>query len=275
MAAPPVPSNSNNWPKGLISRPDSLHSCALIFDSFAPKSTKAVTSQLSMTTGASLACPTNHATGSRFRNGIGVIPFHPFWLTAFSWVSFGSGSQRKCLELTADCWRGVWPHSLGSPLPYLMVLLELHTSLAMWPQPWHLQHCRELEPQAPCVPPCTPFCACWFPLHGDLTPALLVTEELQAEVVWPRPVWPLWEFGWTEVFLSICPLPWPLCLGILGALAGQLPCSAVVKAVISLAIWFPSSFELEGTSVVAADLTLTFVSSILLSALLASTTSSE
>ena len=148
-------------------------------------------------------------------------------------------------------------------------------SLAMWPQPWHLKHCRVLEPRVPCVPPCTPFCTCWFPLCGDLTPALLVIEELWAEVVWPRPVQPLWELGWTGAFLSVHPLPQPLCLGPFGALAGQLPCSSLVKAAISLAIWSPSSFELEGTSVVAADLTLTFVSSISLSALLAVTTSLE
>ena len=91
-------------------------------------------------------------------------------------------------------------------------------------------------------------------------PPLLVMEELQAEVVWPRPVQPLWELGQTGVFLSVCPLPQPLCLGLLGALAGQLSCSALVKAAISLAIWSPSSFELVGTSIVAADLALTFVS---------------
>ena len=83
------------------------------------------------------------------------------------------------------------------------------------------------------------------------------------------------EFGWTEVFLSVRPLPQSLCLGLLGALAGQLPCSALVKVAINLAIWSPSSFELEGTSVAAADLALTFVSSVLLSALLAATTSLE
>ena len=83
-----------------------------------------------MTTGASLACPTNCTMGLGFRKGIGAIPFHPFWLTAFSWVSFGLESQRECLELTADCWRGVWLHSLASPLPCLTVLPELHTP---WP----------------------------------------------------------------------------------------------------------------------------------------------
>ena len=71
------------------------------------------------------------------------------------------------------------------------------------------------------------------------------------------------------------PSPMTPCLELLGALAGQLACSTLVKAAISLAIWSPSSFEPEATSVVAADLALTFVSSVLLSALCAVTTSSE
>ena len=136
MAAPPVPSNSNNWPKGGILRSNSSHSCALILDTCAPESTKAVTSLPSMTTDASLARPTNHATGSGFRNRIGAIPFCPFCLTAFSWVHFGLGSQRECLVFTADCWRGVWQHFLGSPLPCLMVLPELHTPWPYGPSPY-------------------------------------------------------------------------------------------------------------------------------------------
>ena len=66
------------------------------------------------------------------------------------------------------------------------------------------------------------------------------------------------------------PVPWAT-----GALAEQLLCSALVKVAINLTIWSPSSFEPQGTSVVAADLALTLVSSVLLSALLAATTSSE
>ena len=139
-------------------------------------------------------------------------------------------------------------------------------SQAIWPQPWHLKHCW-----APCIPPCTPVCVFGVPLFGNLAHGLLTTEELRAEV-WPRPVRPLWELGWTEVFLSVCPLPQPLCLGLLGALAEQVLCSALVKAAISLAIWSPSSFEPGGTSVAAADCTLTLVSSVLLSALLVATT---
>ena len=130
MAAPPVPSNSNNWPKGWISRPNSPHNCVLIFYTCTPKSTKAATLHPSTTTVVSLACPTNHATGSGFRNGIGVIPFHPLCLTALSWVSFGLGLQRECFELTVHDLREVWPHSLRSPLPCLTALQELHT---LWP----------------------------------------------------------------------------------------------------------------------------------------------
>ena len=82
--------------------------------------------------------------------------------------------------------------------------------------------------------------------------------------------------AWADRSVSVCPSsPMTLCLVLLGALAGQLPCSALVKAAISLAIWSPSSFELEGTSVAAADLTLNFVSSISLSALHAVTTNLE
>ena len=53
------------------------------------------------------------------------------------------------------------------------------------------------------------------------------------------------------------PVPW-----LLGALAEHVLCSALVKAAISLAIWCPSSFEPEGTSVAAADRALTLVSSV-------------
>ena len=137
-------------------------------------------------------------------------------------------------------------------------LARVGHSLAMCPQPWHLKHCKELESLLLCAPPCTPFCTLIFPLCGDSMPPLLVIEELWMEVVWPRPVQPLWELGQTGVFLSVHPLPRPLCLGLLGALAGQLPHSALVKATISLAIWSPSSFKPEVTSVVAADLASTF-----------------
>ena len=87
-----------------------------------------------MTTGASLAHPTNWATRSGFRNGIGVIPFHPLLLTALSWIGFGLGSQRECLELIVDCWRGLTAFP-WVPLPCLMVWLEPHTPWPCGPNP--------------------------------------------------------------------------------------------------------------------------------------------
>ena len=76
-------------------------------DTCASKSTKAAISCPSMTTGASFACPTNCATGSGFRNGMGVTPFCSFGLTALFWVGFGLGLQRECFAFTACDLRGV------------------------------------------------------------------------------------------------------------------------------------------------------------------------
>ena len=97
------------------------------------------------------------------------------------------------------------------PLFLFNYAAELHTPWPVAPAlaPVALQ---ELELRAPCVPPCTLFCAFGFPLCGDAAPVLLVMEELQVEV-WPRPVQPLWEFGQTEVFLvcpssPMTPVPW-------------------------------------------------------------------
>ena len=107
MAAPPVPSSSNNRPRDWISRSNSLHSLALMVDTCAPESTKAVTSRPSTTTGASLVHPTNRATGLGFRNGIGSVFFRPLRSPAFLWVDCGSGLQRECLGFIAHNWRGV------------------------------------------------------------------------------------------------------------------------------------------------------------------------
>ena len=106
-------------------------------------------------------------------------------------------------------------------------------------------------------------------------PLLLVVPVPQpnrcavAEAVCPRPVWPLWELRQPGVLLSIHPLPWPLSLRLFGVLAGLLPCPALVRATINLAIWFPNSVVPSTGSVVRADLALTLsqVSSFLLSPL--------
>ena len=145
------------------------------------------------------------------------------------------------------------------PPSWFNVLAGVAHSLAMWPQPWHLKHCNELESLVLWAPPSALFCTHIFPLHWESVLSLFVVEELQMEAVWPRPIWPLWELGQIGVFLSTHPLPQPLCLGLLGALAGELPCSTLVKAAINLAIWSPRSFEQEATSVEAADLTLTLL----------------
>ena len=150
-------------------------------------------------------------------------------------------------------------------------------------QPWHLKHCRALESFAFWALPWAPVDAWVLPLLCEAVATLLAAEQLQAEVFWPRPIQPLWELGQTGVFLSIWPLPWPLCLGLFGALAGWVPCSALFRAAINLAIWSPSSFppgngmDCSYTSVAADDhaLTLSFASSASLSALLAATFSWE
>ena len=107
MAAPPVPSSSNNRPRGWISRSNSSHNFALMVDTCAPKSTKAVTLHPSTTTSASLARPTNCATGSGFRNGMDSMFFCPLCFSASFWVSCGSGLQRECFVFMMCDWRGV------------------------------------------------------------------------------------------------------------------------------------------------------------------------
>ena len=57
IAAPPIPSSSNNWPRGWICRVRSLQNWALMLNIWPPKSIKAVTSCPSIITGASLECP--------------------------------------------------------------------------------------------------------------------------------------------------------------------------------------------------------------------------
>ena len=86
-----------------------------MFNTCAPKSIKAATSHRSMTTGTLLARLTNCTTRSGFRNRMGVIPFHSFLVTAFTWVGFGLGPERECCVLTVCCWRGFDCIPLGYP----------------------------------------------------------------------------------------------------------------------------------------------------------------
>ena len=134
MAAPPVPSSSNNWPRGWILRSNSSQNFALMVDTCAPESTKAVTLHPSTTTGASLARPTNCTTRSGFRNGMDSMFFCPFVFLPLSGSVVARGYRGNVLFLLCVIGGGFDCISLG-PLPCLMVPQELHISLAIWPQP--------------------------------------------------------------------------------------------------------------------------------------------
>ena len=123
----PHPSSSNNWPRGWICRVSSLQNWALMLDTWVSKSIKAVTSCLSVITGASLKHPTRCAMGSGLRNGIEATCCCLFLLAAFIWVSFGLGSGRECCKIIDCGLQGVLPHFLSSPHPCLTTLPELLT----------------------------------------------------------------------------------------------------------------------------------------------------
>ena len=203
-----------------------------------------------------------------------------FLLSCFHCGQFWFGISEEMLG--ACCWllclvlAGGWATFSWFSPDWFKDFAGVTHSQAMWPQPWHLKHWRELGSflfEVPSLDPC---------VFGPWPPVVVVpvswpTEVLQAEAVSPRPVLPLWELGQPGVFLSICPLPWPLCLGLFGVLVGLLPCPALVRAAINLAIWFPNSVVPSTSSVVIADLALTssWASSYLLSALQAAIISWE
>ena len=110
-----------------------------------------------------------------------------------------------------------------------------------------------------------------------VVPVPPLTDALWTEVVCLRPVQSVWELGQPGVLMYICPFLWPLCLGLLGTLVGLLPCPALVRAAINLAIWCPNSIVPSAGSVVMADLafTLSWASSFSLSALWAAMISWE
>ena len=200
-------------------------------------------------------------------------PSHP--LGYFHGCQFWFGVREGMLG--AYCWllqlvsAGGWATFPWFPLDWFKVLAGLGHSWTIWPQPWHLKHWREQGFLLLAVPPClslAPWLFCPWSLLV-VVPALWLKDVLWTKAVWPRPVWLLWELGWPGVLLSVHPLPWPLCLGLFGALAGLLPCPALVRVAINLAIWYPNSVVLSTGSVVTADLALTLLwaSSFSLSAL--------
>ena len=96
----PIPSSSNNWPRGWTCKVRSSHNWPLMLETWALKSIKAGTSCPSVITGASLEYPIRCAFGSGLRKGIGVTCCHPFLFAAFIWVGCGLGSGKECCKFT-------------------------------------------------------------------------------------------------------------------------------------------------------------------------------
>ena len=99
-----------------------------------------------------------------------------------------------------------------------------------------------------------------------VTPVPWPEGVLQSGAVCLRLVWQLWELGQPGVPLSAHPLPQALSLGLLGALAWLLPCPALVRTAISLAICCLNSVapSPESVATTALALTLSQISSFLL-----------
>ena len=116
----------------------------------------------------------------------------------------------------------------------------------------YLKHCKEPGSFLPNVPLVEPWAfKSEFPVEAALW--LWPTDMPWVEAVWTRSVQTLWELEWVGVFLSIWPLPQPLCLELFSALAGWLSCSALLRAAINLAIWLLSSIEPSTNSVISME----------------------
>ena len=113
--------------------------------------------------------------------------------------------------LEVYCWL-LWLASVGGwaafpqfPLDRFKVLAGRGHSQAIWPQPWHLKHWRELRSLLLVVHSClslAPWLFCpWSPLV--VVPVPQPADVLWAEAVSPRPVQPSWELGQPGVLLSI------------------------------------------------------------------------
>ena len=93
-----------------------------------------------------LECPTKQAMGLGLRKGTGVTSDHPFFWSPFIVVGLGLGPGREFWGPTVGCCGWCWWAAFPQfPLDWFNVLAGVAHSQAIWPQPWHLKHWRELQ----------------------------------------------------------------------------------------------------------------------------------
>ena len=141
-------------------------------------------------------------------------------LSCLQYGHLGSGSGRECWRFTVGCcWWGLGCIPLVPPV-WFNDLVGVAHSWAMWPQPWHLKHYSELGSFLFEILPWPSLDPWVFPWLWPVVPVPWLEDMLWAEMDCPKPVWPLCELGQLGVFLSILPLPQPLCLGYLWCCQG-------------------------------------------------------
>ena len=75
----PIPSNSNNQPRGWISSASSSQNWELTLETCTPESISSIVSCPSSIMGATLECPTKHATRLGLMKGTGVTSGQSFF----------------------------------------------------------------------------------------------------------------------------------------------------------------------------------------------------
>ena len=122
---------------------------------------------------------------------------------------------------------GGWAAFPQFPLDWFKGVAGVEHSWAIWPQPWHLKHWRELGSLLLAVPShlaLVPWLFCpWCLLIVVLV--LWPVGVLQSRAICSSLVQLLWELGHPGVPLSVCPFPQPLSGDIWGTgWAATLPC---------------------------------------------------
>ena len=266
---------SNKLPRGWICRVWSSQNWELMLETWAPEMINVVTFCPFTISEASSECPATWAIESGLRKGTGAASCCPIIWAALILVSFGLGSGRKCRGPTVGCCWGVGCIPSVPPDWFKAVAGVAH-SYAIWPQPW--QHWKVGVPPVGHTFMLSIIPVTALPLISTYSsPCPTASSVLWSGEVCPGLVWPLWELGQPGVSLSAHPLQWPLSLGLLGALAGLLPCPTLLNAAINFAICCPNSLVPSPESVTTAALALTLsqISSFLLSAFCTATINCE